>query len=66
MSRRPNPQIIGPREFFLELRDLFRALELQKDTLTPVTKDALARVLSWLPHMQQTAPSRTKLGKEIA
>lgn len=64
--RKFNPQILGPKEFFLELKDLFRALEQQKDLLTPQTKDALARVLSWLPYMKQQVPARTKLGKDGA
>lgn len=59
MSRRKT--VYGPRSFFLELNDLFQALLLQKDSLTPQTKDALGRVLSWLPEMQSVAPKRTKL-----
>lgn len=63
-----DPKILGPREFFLELKDLFRALEAQNASggLTLQTKDALARVLSWLPHMRQTTPKKTKLPRRTA
>ena len=57
MKNRNKPQVIAPREFFLELNDLFRALEAQnhKRELSLPTQDALARVISWVPHMQHTA-----------
>ncbi len=53
-------RIAGPKEFFLELNDLFRALAVQKDTLSPQTKDALARVLSWIPYMRHTGVKTVK------
>jgi hypothetical protein len=43
-----------PKEFALELNDLFRHLghEKHKGNLSPSTLDALARVLSWIPHLE--------------
>lgn len=58
------PQVIAPREYFLELHDLFRALASQKQDLTPQSLEALARVLSWLPHSEDACIKT--LSKETA
>lgn len=49
-------KVSGPRIFFLECADLFRALGRQKQAgeLTHETLDAMARVHSWLRAGQET------------
>lgn len=61
-------KVSGPKNFFLELRDLFIQLshEKAKGNLSPATLDALARVLSWVPHFHASDSKKLPEGGEGA